>query len=299
MTIAAATPPPTPAEVIARTRPKLLWTPQELDARRRADPALLVLDTRFAEQYAMGHVPGAVACDVWAISFHDTRPGCAEAFLYTIQHYLEIRGVTLDRPVCWYSDFTDSKAARGFWFLEYFGHEDVHVLDGGYRAWVAAGLPAWRDAEPPAGAVLTPRPRRERLATVDDVRERLGRPDVALVDTRSDDEFLGRWLRAARPGTIPGSVHLEWTRSLDAEGRFLPDEALRAQFERYGVTPEREAIPYCQGGYRGAHTYLALRHLGYPRVRNYLGAWKEWSDRLDLPMEDATRRRDPDRPDPS
>ncbi|HEY8368288.1 MAG TPA: sulfurtransferase [Thermodesulfobacteriota bacterium] len=282
---------------MTRGNPDLLWTPETLAARMKADPRLLVLDTRFAEQYAMGHIPGATACDVWAISFHDTRPGFAEAFLYTLQHYLEIRGVTLDRPVCWYSDFTDLKAARGFWILDYFGHEDVHVLDGGYNAWVAAGMPVTRDAVPPTAAVLTPRPRRERLATVDDVRAALGRSDTVLVDTRSDDEFLGRLVRGPRAGTIPGSVHLEWLRSVDEAGRLLPEDRLAAQFERLGVTPDREVIAYCQGGYRGAHTYLALRRLGYPAVRNYLGAWLEWSRRADLPMEDPTRRRDPERPD--
>jgi thiosulfate/3-mercaptopyruvate sulfurtransferase len=290
---------PTPAEVRARTGSRLLWTPQDLADRMRTDRELLVLDTRFAEQYAMGHAPGATACDVWAISSHDSRPDPAAAFLYTLQHFLEVRGVTLDRPVCWYSDFTDLKAARGFWILEYFGHDDVHVLDGGFKAWAAASFPVWRDAVPPVAAVLTPRPRRERLATVEDIRERLGLADTALVDTRSDEEFLGTLVRAARPGTIPGSVHLEWLKSVDADGRLLGEAQLRAQFERLGVTPDREAIAYCQGGYRGAHTYLALRHLGYPRVRNYLGAWKEWSDRTDLPMEDATRRRDPELPDRS
>lgn len=279
--------------------PDLLWTPEQLEERRTRDPRLLVLDTRFAEQYAMGHVPGATACDVWAISSHDSRPGCAEAFLYTLQHYLEIRGVTLDRPVCWYSDFTDLKAARGFWMLEYFGHEDVHVLDGGYPAWVAAGLATTRDAVPPTAAVLTPRPRRDRLATVDDVRAAVERGDTTLVDTRTDEEFLGRLVRGPRAGTIPRSVHLEWLKSVDEAGRLLPEDRLAAQFERFGITPDRQAITYCQGGYRGAHTYLALRRLGYPAVRNYLGAWLEWSRRVDLPMEDPTRRPDPDRPDPT
>ncbi len=282
---------------MTRRNDDILFSPAQLAERIKADPRLLVLDTRFPEQYAMGHIPGATAADVWAISFHDTRPGCAEAFLYTLQHFLEIRGVTLDRPVCWCSDFTDLKAARGFWILDYFGHEDVHVLDGGYNAWAAAGLPATRDAVPPAAAVLTPRPRRERLATVDDVRAALGRKDATLVDTRSDDEFLGRLVRGPRAGTIPGSVHLEWLKSVDESGRLLDPERLAAQFERFGITPDREVIAYCQGGYRGAHTYLALRRLGYPAVRNYLGAWLEWSQRTDLPMEDATRRRDPDRPD--
>jgi len=56
-------------------------------------------------------------------------------------------------------------------------------------------------------------------------------------------------------------------------------------FEQAGVTPDREVVPYCQGGYRAAHSYLALRLLGYPRLRNYLGSWKEWGDKTELPIE--------------
>jgi len=75
-----------------------------------------------------------------------------------------------------------------------------------------------------------------------------------------------------------------------ADGRFKSDDELRAMYEAIGVTPDREVITYCQGGYRAAHTYLALRRLGYPNVKTYTGSWKEWGDREDLPLE-ITRRR--------
>ena len=84
---------------------------------------------------------------------------------------------------------------------------------------------------------------------------------------------------------MPGAVHLEWTNNLGADGAFKPLNELRAMYERAGVTPDREVVTYCQGGYRAAHSYLALRLLGYPRVRNYIGSWKEWGDRTDLPIE--------------
>ena len=60
-----------------------------------------------------------------------------------------------------------------------------------------------------------------------------------------------------------------------------------------GITPDREVVTYCQGGYRAAHAYLALRRLGYPNVRNYTGSWKEWGDREDLPIERVTRSSPP------
>ncbi|MCC7007217.1 MAG: hypothetical protein IT184_00215 [Acidobacteria bacterium] len=130
--------------------------------------------------------------------------------------------------------------------------------------------------------------RRERLATWQDVQARLGSRETTIVDTRSEDEYRGRLVRARRGGAIPGAVHLEWTQNLTPEGEFKAPEDLRALYARHGITPDREAVTYCQGGYRAAHTYLALRLLGFPRVRNYTGSWKEWGDRDDLPIVHAS-----------
>jgi thiosulfate/3-mercaptopyruvate sulfurtransferase len=107
------------------------------------------------------------------------------------------------------------------------------------------------------------------------------------MDTRSDGEWTGQLVRAARGGRIPGAIHLEWTQNLDANGAFKPADELQGMYSKLGVMPEREAIPYCQGGYRAANTYLALRLLGFPRVRNYLGSWGEWGNRLDLPIDNS------------
>ena len=80
-------------------------------------------------------------------------------------------------------------------------------------------------------------------------------------------------------------MHLEWANNLTADGVYKSPDDLGAMYAAAGVTPEREAVTYCQGGYRAAHTYLALRLIGFPRVRNYTGSWKEWGDRDDLPLE--------------
>ena len=97
-------------------------------------------------------------------------------------------------------------------------------------------------------------------------------------------------MRAARGGAIPGAVHLEWTNNLGPDGAFKPADELQADVRAAGVTPDREVVTYCQGGYRAAHSYIALRLIGYPRVRNYIGSWKEWGDRIDLPIEQPTSR---------
>ena len=95
-------------------------------------------------------------------------------------------------------------------------------------------------------------------------------------------------MRAARGGAIPGAVHLEWTQNLGPDGTFKPAADLKAMYSAAGITPDREVVAYCQGGYRAAHSYLALRLIGFPRVRNYLGSWREWGDRTDLPIEHPT-----------
>jgi thiosulfate/3-mercaptopyruvate sulfurtransferase len=123
------------------------------------------------------------------------------------------------------------------------------------------------------------------LATVEDVQDRLGSADAVIVDTRSDDEYTGRLVRSARGGAIPGAVHLEWTNNLDANGFFKTADELERMYAEHHILPEKEVIPHCQGAYRSAHTYLALRLIGYPRVRNYLGSWGEWGNREDLPIE--------------
>ena len=248
-------------------------------------PATVVIDLRPAEAFAAGHIPGAAHLDLFGVSLIDTDPAPLDAFLWIIAHLLAARGVDAEHPVVVYDEQSGIRAARAFWFLELFGHPDARLLDGGFGAWERGGHPVTAAAAPPVRGQWTPGRDSERLATWRDVRERLGRADAAILDTRSDGEYCGANVRAKRGGAIPGAVHIEWTRNLGADGAFKPADELRAMYAAGGITPDREVLTYCQGGYRAAHGYLALRLLGFPRVRNYLGSWKEWGDREDLPIE--------------
>src|SRR5512134_3777776 len=131
--------------------PHLLVSPEDLAGMLEGAGAKrpLLLDLRPPEAYVAGHIPGAIHRDLWGLSLIDTQPAPLAAFMWMIEHVLQIHGVDEAAPVVVYDDQSGIRAARAFWFLEYFGHPSVRVLDGGFGAWTAAGLPVASDAAPP------------------------------------------------------------------------------------------------------------------------------------------------------
>jgi thiosulfate/3-mercaptopyruvate sulfurtransferase len=271
------------------TREKVLITPSELQ-RKLNSPDLCLIDVRPAEQFAQGHIPGAVHFDLFGLSLVDTGEAPLRAFMYMIHYVLELRGVSEEKDVVFYEETSSVRAARGLWFLDFFGHPNVRMLDGGIQAWKAAGRATTTGAVAPKAATFETTERPEVLATANDVFRSLNKKEVAILDTRSEGEYLGTDVRAARGGAIPGAIHIEWTDNLDDKGKFKSNAELKAMYERAGITPDKEVISYCQGGYRAAHSYVALRLIGFPKVRNYIGSWKEWGDRIDLPIEKPSNK---------
>lgn len=256
------------------------WLMANLD-----EPRLRLVDGRTPQEYASGHIPGAVNVSFGTLGTQDTGPAGLTDFNARQVAAFRAAGISNDSIVVTYEAFSGTNAARGVWALDYYGHEAAALLDGGLQAWVAAGGEVTAAPTTVAPGTFAPRPHPERLATYRDVLARLDRDDAVIIDTRRLAEHLGTDYHTARGGTIPGAVHLQWSNNIDAAGALRGADELRALFAGRGITPDKEIIAFCGGGYRSANTYVVLRLLGYPNVRNYLGSWSEWGNRDGLPIE--------------
>lgn len=264
--------------------PDLLWSPQAL-REQLGQPGLSIIDTRSAENFAKGRIPGARHFDLYFVNTDDTDPAPLESFTRMWANLLGWRGVKETDTIIFVGEFTDMCAARGFWFAEYLGNTDVHVLDGGISGWVAAGLPIETESNTPKPVKFISTPNMETVATYISVLDAIDDSDCVIVDNRSRGEFLGTDSRARHGGAIPSAKHRDWEDLYDHDnGCMKPADQLRSAFDELGVTSDKEITLYCNTGYRSAHAYLALRLLDYPRIRNYVGSWQEWGNRDGLPI---------------
>ncbi len=264
--------------------PDLLWSVETLRAAL-GKPGVSIVDTRPAELFASGCIPGARHFDPYFVNCDDTDPGPLASFTRMWANMLGWRGVKPSDTIVFYGAFTDMCAARGFWFAEYLGCNCVHVLDGGIKAWSEAGLPIERASVPPQPNKFPFEAVPGRVATYASLLDAIDDQHCIILDNRSRAEFIGEDRRAKFGGAIPSARLCDWDDLYDhATGRMKPASVLRDIFEAHGVTPDKEITVYCNTGFRSAHAYLALRLLGYPSVRNYVGSWQEWGNRDGLPI---------------
>jgi thiosulfate/3-mercaptopyruvate sulfurtransferase len=248
---------------------------------------ITLLDARDASDFNRGHLPGAAR-----VSWLDYRDGWGRTGrlpddLERLGERLGALGVLNARTVIVYGDAHEGWGEEGriAWMLRYLGHDDVRVLNGGYRAWTEADGAVSRRAANPAPGTFTVRVTAEYRASADDVAR--ARADGAVVlDTRSLDEWNGsmRYL-PARTGRIPQATHLEWTELLTDGGLLDRSPAMQDRLRALGLTPDTPIIAYCVGGVRSAFVTMALRELGFTDVRNYDGSWYEWAADRSRPVE--------------
>jgi thiosulfate/3-mercaptopyruvate sulfurtransferase len=196
-------------------------------------------------------------------------------------------GATPDSEVVIADEMGNRWATRAFWLLRYFGHNGpVSVLDGGIRAYLAAGGPTAADfAEPAPASYPTPTTRDETIrATPDEIVAGLAGDELVLCDVRTPQEYSGEVALSGRGGHLPGAVNIPWETALADDGTFLQSDRLAEVLAPY-LVDERKPVTYCQGGIRASLTWFALEVLlGHP-ARMYAASWEEWAQRPELPIE--------------
>jgi thiosulfate/3-mercaptopyruvate sulfurtransferase len=254
-----------------------LISPDELAARLET---VTVLDVRYrmggppgAEEYAVGHVPGAAYVDLDRDLAAPPGPRGRHPLpdVASFETAMRAAGVSDGRPAVVYDDWQGRAAARCWWLLRWAGHHDVRVLDGGWSAWLAAGLPQSMEHASTATGDFTARPGGLPVLEADDVLAFAERG--VLLDARDPARFRGE-VEPVDPvaGHIPGAVNVPTGHNLADDGRFRTPAELR---EVYAAAQDGPAAAYCGSGVTAAHDVLAMQVAGIDAAL-YAGSWSEW-----------------------
>ena len=242
--------------------------------------------------YKEAHIPGAIGFD-WKSDLQDQVKrdmlGPAEFGELFGSH-----GVSSDHTIVLYGDRNNWFAAYTYWYLRYYGHADVKLMNGPREKWISEGRPTSDDvpsyepqqfaAQEPDGAIRAWR---------DDVIGALD-SSIRLVDVRSPQEYSGELIAMAgyeqegaqRSGHIPGAASVPWAQAVQEDGTFKPADELEQLYKDRGVVDGNPIIAYCRIGERSAHTWFVLHELlGNEDVRNYDGSWTEWGNMVNVPIE--------------
>ncbi len=266
-----------------------------------SDPTLRIVDIRghvlpasqppphyfnHHDDYLNSHIPGAVFVDwVREITDPDDPRHAKVAKPERFASVMSRIGVDENMLVVAYDDANGMFAARLWWMLNYYGHTEVVVLDGGWQKWIAEGRPVTADVPAIQPTTFVARPNPAIFRNSEQVKQVLG-TDTKLVDVRSPGEFVGEASRAKRKGHIPGAINQPRSGLVQADGTMLPPDLLREKFNSLGInvsTPE--VIVYCNGGVSASYGLLALKMAGLEQGAVYDGSWKDWGNLDDLPIE--------------
>ncbi|WP_282753725.1 sulfurtransferase [Desulfuromonas thiophila] len=249
--------------------------------------SLIVIDTRSADAYVAGHIPGAIH-----MAHAELADGSLNLKSVTeLETLLGGKGLVADAKIVLYDDTITSwgSAGRVFWALEYLGCSDVHLLDGGWDKWSADGRTTQLAATTLEATTFTASVNTAVVTDKATIASRLGDSDFVLIDTRTDEEFIGWQLYGeARGGHITGAVHLPYEWSYGADHTLVPYATMKSYFEERGITADKQVVAYCTAGIRSGFAYFLARLMGYENVANYDASIWDWAVQADIttyPME--------------
>ena len=273
------------------SRETALVTAQWIEDNLDTDGIVLIEVDEDTSAYDKGHIRGAIKLD-WTTDLQDQ---VRRDFVNREQFeaLLSERGVANTDTVVLYGGNNNWFAAYAYWYFKLYGHDDVKLLDGGRKKWELDSRELTKD--------LPKRERTSYAATEQDHSIRAFRDEVVaaigtknLVDVRSPDEFSGKLLAPAhlpqeqsqRPGHVPSSRNIPWSKNANDDGTFKSDEELKALYEAEDIDLSKDTIALCRIGERSSLTWFVLRELlGQENVKNYDGSWTEYGSLVGVPIE--------------
>ncbi|HWV27177.1 MAG TPA: sulfurtransferase [Aeromicrobium sp.] len=242
------------------------------------------------EAYDKGHIPGAIKLD-WK---KDLQDGVRHDFISKdrLEALLSEKGISNDDTIVLYGGNNNWFAAYAYWYLTYYGHTNLRLLDGGRKKWELDSRELTDEVPTRAATTyVAQEPNNAIRAFRDEVIEAIGTKN--LIDVRSPDEFAGRLLAPAHlpqeaaqiGGHIPTAGNVPWSKAANDDGTFKSDEELAALYADAGLDTSKDTIAYCRIGERSSHTWFVLNEiLGYPNVKNYDGSWSEYGSLRGVPV---------------
>lgn len=293
LSLPEAIPAATVAAYPGNADPPLLVDASWLRDRLATESRPVVLDASELRRYRAGHIPGAV--HAW---WQDTMDPNGPVYGTVLKpdanipdpqvlrrHFVEDLGVTPEDHVVVYDDARNRRASRLVWTLRFLGYPRASVLDGGLGAWRGIDGPVETEENGPVAIPEPPiNPQSNWYLVTGELLERLREPNLVVLDVRTEEERRDDVDGTIVPGTIPNAVAIPWTATVaDEQGHLLPPDTLRALFESAGATPDRTIVLLARFGVETAHTWLALKLLGYPNVLILDGGWVDWASHPQTP----------------
>lgn len=241
----------------------------------KSDKNLVVIDVNGADVYSKQHIQGAINLphkDLY-------KPGPVEGQIKTAEELATIfgkKGISNSNRIVLYDEGSNRYNSRVEWILKYMGATDVTILHFNMDQFAAARIPLTATPSSAKAVTFTPAPKPEMAISIEELQNSLDK--VLLLDAREKDEFDGKDAAKRSTGHIPGAVWLNYKEVLTASGAYKSKDEILAVAAKYGATPEKAVVVYCQTGIKASVLYTALKEIaGFQHVRNYIGAFAEWA----------------------